>query len=356
MTQANEKLVGKQRDDALSDLKASLSVYAELPDILPNSLEGTLAHILTSHPDRELYLEVHGKLFDFITLASDVFSKDPYSPTPGDPERAVLDDSMYSDEALMYMYDIVTQVKSRLEKGERFGRSSTLTDDELHTIRREIALQHDHEIEKNAAAFDRLREKFTNDPSSISPGEADLIEKVRGVSASSIERVELLALHPEIDAIEDMKLTCVMDYTAYADAMSEYRNRLWALNDEERFTVLLVPSDQQSSRPRDLSGIAPDEVRADKTVIAEVYDSQTGLVFEAVEKTNWYAFDAARTFEGTLPHVIDGINEQPLYTQVYLRVKHDRSEEGSLQEQERQYNLQHIYIRDGDEKKYIENL
>ena len=358
MSDLEPKLTGEERDQALADLASELR--GEITEPQPPSKEMQVLHYLTEHPDKERHMDVYEKLFPPIKLHQDIFTEDPYSPTPGDPERAAMDSSfgasMYTNEALVYMFEKVDAVKGRLEKGARYGRSDILTDDELNAVRREIALQHDHEVEKNSEALDRLRDKFLINPYSISPKEADLIEKVRGTSASSQERLELLALHPEIDAIEDMKLTCFMDYVAYADALSTYRNRLWDLNEQERLRVSLVPSDKQIDRPRNLDKDTCQSVKASKTVIAEIYDRKTGRVFEAVEKTNWYTFDPSRPFDGVIPHIVDDQNQQPIYTQVYFRIKRDRENEEDPTVQQGHYDLgQLLIIKDGI-RRYIEDL
>lgn len=353
MTSFGENNTGAERDAALENLRVALRDQFDIPHVDQSDTE----------PDHDQYWAIHEKLFNPFSLDRGVFTKNPYSPTPGDPGMAIIEGHTYSESAVEYMFKKITNTRNKLNAKSFNGWSSTLTDSEIATMQQEISIQHEHEVEKNVAAFTRLRLKFTSDPSSIPLNEADKIEKVRGIDATTSERLELLALHPEIDAIEDMKFTSALDFSAYYDAHSDYRDRLDELNKsnpdtpaDNRFIVRLMSSDEQMPRPRNLSEDVPEQVRADKTVIAEILDSQSGLVFEAVEKTSWYSFDIARNFSTLIPHVANGMKELPIYTQVYLRLKRDRRREGELREQERQYDFQQLFIRMNNKQRYIEDL
>ncbi len=355
MTQSEGKLTGGERDAALDDLRASLDIFGDEPST-PRS-EADVLSVLAQHPEHEKYFEVYAKLFSLITLDKDVFVNNPYSPTPGDPERVYVGDVKYGESAERYMYDKLKAAQSSLYKSyDENKQTSVLKTDEVNTMRHEISFQHESEIEKNTAAFDRLRAKFMNDPSSISVEEADLIERVRGVDAVIAEQLNLLTRHPEMDSVGVMKITCAMDFSAYYDSHSEFRSRLADLNNIDRFVATLVGTDDQEPRPRDLKDSAPKEVRADKTVVAEIFDSETGLVIEAVEKTSWYAFDASRSFKPFIPHIVDGINVQPTYTQIYIRIKRNRSNEDELHEQQREYDARQMFIITNGIKRHIEDL
>jgi hypothetical protein len=118
-----------------------------------------------------------------------------------------------------------------------------------------------------------------------------------------------------------------------------------ALNELDRFVVVLITTDEEEPRPRDLSAVDSDNVRADKTVIAQIFDSQTGMVIESVRKLNEYAFPVNRKLPGVLPHIVGDENVQPNYVEVYLRVKRPRADERQLRAQEIEYDLQRFPVK-----------
>ena len=374
-----EKLTGEQRDEALSELQ--LMLQGEFPK--DTSSEAVFAAKLADPSFPEEHWQVYHRLIETVVLDSNPFEKNLLSPTPGDPAAVIIQGGVsYEDGALDYMKAKLDQATTRRTKtfNEQGARVPLVQPDTYATIFNEIKIQHTNEITKNNAAFGRLLEKFRNDPNSIDISEADLIERIRGVSATSLDRLELLTTHPEIDAIEDAKITCPLDYTTYIDAKAKYIDRL--LNDisgSDHYVALLIGDTDQKPRPRKLDKSISSAVVATKTVIAEVFDTNSGLVFEVVEKLNQYAFPADQELPGVLPRLVDAEkfqelpvddfvvgtrthtrvdakNLQPVYMQICLRVKRDRTGEKEGQITEAKYDADRLHIIRNGVKKYIEDL
>ncbi len=353
-------LRGVPRARAMDDLKTSL--FDEVSSIGGHvDIESEFVQSLMEHDNPEQWA-IYERLFGPLILAEQPFESDLYSPTPGDPRRTYLrDGTPYEEASLAYMMarfkQVVDASKTPIIGTSRLDPASNgVQPKNVEAIQFEIKHQHELEIEKNDAAMHRLRQKFMNDPKSIQIDEADLIEKVRGVSAKTEERLELLLLHPEIDAIEDMKFTSALNYIEYVDAKSAYFDRLAQLNTLERFVVRFIGTDNQHLRPRDLTDEAPEGVSANKMVVAEIFDTQTGKVVEVVEKLNEYDFPEQQRLRGLVPHVVEGVNRLPAYTQMVLRIQRDRLSEDDARRQELRYNLQNMVIVKDAKRRHIEEL
>lgn len=369
-----EKITGTQRDSALSDLRTLLQ--EEFPK--DTSSEILFAARLADPDFPDNLWEMYHRLIDTIVLEDNPFENNLLSPTPGDPASVFIrGGASYEDEALKYMKSKLDQAASQFEQAyDERGRSMPLITNEIYaTILNEIQVQHTSEMAKNDAAFRRLMEKFRNNPNSISLDESGRIERIRGVSATSEDRLTMLSAHPEIDALEDAKITCVLDYYAYIDAKSNYFLRLnESLAESEDHIVVRIDDKDLKPRPRKLDKTISESVIATKSVIAEVFNTRTGQVFEVVEKLNQFAFKTNYKMQGVMPHLVDAKsleelavdsyadrrinarNLQPVYMQIVLRVKRDRTDEKEGAMTPEKYDANRAYIIQNGVRVYIEDL
>jgi hypothetical protein len=332
-------VTGPEKSHALSGLKADLLALTHLTDQAGVS-DPALAYL--SHPNfTDESLEVRQRISEVLVVSPEQLTSHSHLPMPGDPERILVVEPD-STEVPYYLF-AKKQVLAPLEDmAKRFGvmrgpvKGQVITGllgADFDAIKFELTRQFEFEFEKNSAASDRVRQKWNDDPGSISLDEAVLSEKVRGVSATTLERAELLIMHPEMDAIEDYKIICTLDPYGYYDAIADYRDNLSRIGEEsQRYLVVLIPTDEQAERPRHLGGSAHKNVRAQKRVIAEIYDSKGDAVIEVVEKLNEYAFPVDQVLKGIVPHIVDGKNVLPVYSQIVLRVKRDRSSEADVKD------------------------
>jgi hypothetical protein len=332
-------LTGPERSDALSELRADLWAFHD-----PNDQSGTADPALAylSHPNfNDQSLEVLGRISKGLSVTTDELTGRPHLPMPGDPGRIFvvgpdvpkIPYSQYAKKQILAPLETMAKKFGVVNTPQKRGRVVGLLKTDIDTMKFELTRQFDFEYEKNSTTSDRLRQKWNDDPGSISLDEAVLAEKVRGVSATTLDRVDQLIMSPEMDAIEDLKIICTLDPIGYYDAIVTYRDTLQSIGEKsQRYFVTLIPSDKQVVRPRRISGSSPETVSAQKRVIAEIYDSQSDAVIEVVEKLNEYAFPEDQELKGVLPNIVNGKNVLPLYSQIVLRVKRDRSSEADVQD------------------------
>lgn len=349
---------GAERTHAIADLKAELAASADGPDKML-SPHKVVEQMLAGDIVGDQWF-VYQKLFSVVYAPSDMFNEehdlDALYPTAGDPDYLrTPDGKLYDEQIIKFQRSKLDRARrTQLKASKAVDRSpnnpvvSPLSPTELRELSREIRIERERRSEKNTAAFNRLRDKFINDPSSISLQEAELIEIVRGVTATTHQRLELLATFPEVDAIEDMRSTCPLDYEAYLAATAKYRERLIALpKTSDRFIVRIIPEEEQEVRTRQPTGNLTDNVHPSKKVIADIFDTETGLSFEAVEKLNEFSFDEERAFEGVTPCIKEGKNYQPVYVQTYLRLKRERPSRSTIIAKEHAYDVEHFPIVHG---------
>ena len=191
---------------------------------------------------------------------------------------------------------------------------------DVQTIENEIRLQHEAQSSKNQASFDRLTTMYQTNPLSFGEWKAMFVKTTRSVDADTLQRLCLLDWYPEMGSIEDLKRTCLADWASYDEARKGYVRKLQGLNARSsgRFSVEIIDQSDLQPRPRDLKDIAPDQVEAEKTTIAQITDNISHQVYEAVEKFSQYRFPAAQELKDVTPHIVNGVNKQPLYLQMYL--------------------------------------
>jgi hypothetical protein len=332
-------LTGPEKLNALSDLKAELFAFQNRDD--QSGLVDT-AHAYLSHPNlSDESLEVLQRISRVLSVGTDELTAYPNLPMPGDPAKIEVIDS--DGVSAPYYHFAKKQILAPIQAMvKRFGVVKAPQDDgavtgllknDIEAFEIELSHQFEHEFEKNNASSNRMRQQWNDDPESIRLDEAVLSEKVRGVSATTLEKVDLLIMHPEMEAISDFKIICTLDPEEYYDALADYRQVLRKIGEEsERYLVVLIPSEEQVQRPRRISGSGLQNVSAQKRVIAEIYDSQSDAVIEVVEKLNEYAFPEGQKLKGVLPNMVNGKNVLPLYSQIVLRVKRDRSNEADVQD------------------------
>lgn len=332
-----------------------------------------------SFPDE--HWELYRSLTDMIMLDSNPFENNPLSPTPGDPATVIMSNNKsYETGALEFMKSKLDDISVYSSQNFNDETKKPLFSNEVYAVLlNEIKIQHRIEIAKNNDSFGRLLNKFRNDQDSIDPSQSDQIERIRGVSASTFDRMTFIISHPEIDAIEDAKMTCPLDYRAYIDAKSNYFSRLFeSIVDSDRFVTVMIASDDQKPRMRKLDKSVSAAVVSKKIVIAEIFDSETGQVIEVVEKLNQYAFPADYKLPGILPRLVNAENFeelsfdeiesaslysfknvknlQPVYMQICLRIKKDRISEKEGVMTEAQYDASRLHIIENGIKRHIKNV
>ncbi len=292
-----------------------------------------------SHPERQTVAtpiepyssqkHVREMLFDPITMDPGTFESRLDSATPGDPDHIFMSDNTpYSQAALDYMLSKLDDLESRVGSALETGRGvEGLLPKDYQAIEREIRLQHEAQSSKNQASFDRLVATYTDDPDSIGEWKAIFVKLTRSVDADTILRLCLLDWYPEMGSIEDLKRTCLADYPAYERAQKDYVRSLRGLHirSSGRFSVELINKEDLRPRPRDLTDVAPEQVEADKTTIARIIDNVSHREYEVVEKFSQYSFPVTQLLEGVRPHIVDGVNKQPIYLQIYLALDTSRN-------------------------------
>jgi len=231
------------------------------------------------------------------------------------------DGTPYRDAALAYMLGKLDSLVERvgIAHDTSDGIKGLLPQD-VQTIEAEIRLQHEAQCDKNQTSFDRLASLYIANPLSFGEWKAMFVKTTRSVDADTVQRLCLLDWYPEMGSIEDLKRTCLADYGAYEQARKGYINNLQGLSSRSggRFIVQVIATEDLQPRPRDLKDIAPDQVEAEKTTIAHITDNISHQIYEVVEKFSQYRFPETQVLEGVRPHVVDGVNKQPLYLQMYL--------------------------------------
>jgi len=187
---------------------------------------------------------------------------DDLSPTPLDPKKLMAHGTPYLLGAETYMFD---QLSLRIEELD------IEIDDYSHdAIAREISMQHQLQVTHNEKALRRIYSIFLRAPESIDMHSAELIYDARIGQSSSLRRMLLLANFPEMEAIEDMKLTSPLNFREILIGQLKYVQNLNSLNSPENgIVVRLLSTKEQNLRRIDVSNTADPGIIALKKTIAE---------------------------------------------------------------------------------------
>lgn len=354
---SEKPLTGAKRDAALSELRSIIDEQLPL-EPRTDSFQSRLEPF--DEETKMSYFSVYSRLFSTITLDEGVFERNPRTATPGDPQaNQMYDGEPYIQAALAYMLGKLDTL-ARQVGVDTMGRGiDGLTGEDYEAIYHEIVHQHDIQIIKNQTSFQRLKDLFMADFGSINEWRSIIALMARSIDADVVMHAMLLNWYPEIDSIEDLKQTCLFDRQAYLDTKRQYKENLRALSTRSwgRFTATIFPERALEPRPRQLGDHISSNVRASKTVIAEIADKE-GMTFEVVEKLNEYALPADRELHGIEPNIVDGENIQPVYVQYYLRVKRNRGDDSEDEQviNEREYDINTFYVIEHGMRRTIHDM
>ena len=354
---SKKPLTGVKREAALSELRGFID--EQLP--LEPPIDSFQTRLDAYDEETKMgYFSVYHRLFSTITLDEGVFEHNPRTATPGDPRaNEMYDGEPYIEAALAYMLGKLDTL-ARQVGVDTMGRGTDgLTTEDYEAIYHEIVHQHDIQVLKNQTSFQRLKDLFMADFSSINEWRSIIALMARSTDADIVMHAMLLNWYPEIDSIEDLKQTCLFDRKAYLETKRLYKENLRALSTRSwgRFTATIFPEQTLEPRPRHLADNISSNVRASKTVIAEISDKE-GMTFEVVEKLNEYALPADRELYGVEPNMVGDENVQPVYVQYYLRVKRNRGDDSEDEQliRERDYNVNTFYIIEHGIRRAIHDL
>lgn len=273
---------------------------------------------------------VYRALFDPITLANKDLDSNPLVATAGDPNSIMMDAANYETTTSNYMMSKVDSARERVTNTDE--SELTLIDTALLAVQDEIVVQHSRQCYRNNESIKRLKTLFLHDPSLFDLSISDIIYRVRSGEATSEERIVLLARHPEMDSIEDMKFTCPLDIKSYKKMMRTYLESLIELQHKSNIEYSPIPQHEQKIEIKDTSSTADANIAVIKVVIARIHVD--GVMIELVERRSHYVFDSKPQLRGIADNIAKGnngsvYNTQPIAVSAYFRIAKDASQEVS---------------------------
>jgi hypothetical protein len=221
---------------------------------------------------------VRERLYGKIDTENQPFDLDELSPTPLDPVNLSAHGNTYVEAAEILMQ---ARLDVRLEE-----MGIDLPVEAYEAMSLEIHTEHMMQVVHNSESLKRLQALFLYDPSSISPKMADSIYLARLGAASPLSRLEVLAAHPEMKSIEDMKFTQPLDGLAVRSALAKYVGILKELSNQKNGVHLrMLPVSKQTIREVDVSESARPGIIVTKTTIAEAALKGVSMV---LKKRDWY--------------------------------------------------------------------
>ena len=288
------------------------------------SIADALMEIPRSYtPEQKIVRE---RLYGKIDTEYQPFDLDDLSPTPLDPMNLSGHGSNYVEAAEMLM-------QGRLD-ARLLDLGIKIHPEYYDAMSLEIHTEHMMQVGHNDASLKRLQSLFLSDPSSISPEMADIIYLARLGAASPLSRLELLAAHPEMKSIEDMKFTQPLDGLAIREALTRYVGMLRSIAEQKNGVHLrLLPASKQTIREVDVRESAKPGIIVTKTTIAEA--SLKGVEM-LLKKRDWYfAFPPEQDLGGALPniHTYRGkkANLQHNGTSTYWTTKESDEQEATIE-------------------------
>lgn len=230
-------------------------------------------------------LEINGQtveelLYLPITVDKFSFERDIIAPTPLDPFGLKVRDTDYQASVHTYLQLTLDQ---RLEE-----LGIQLDEGIAEAIAKEISVAHIYQMSKNDESFHRLRGCYENGRIAVSREQAEAIYRERAGYGSSINRLRILSDFPEMESIEDMKLTAPLDEGKIIAGRQLYFNRLKLLaNESDDFTFDFIPEDEQIVRPVNSQHTAPPNVIVTKITPAIAMNKKNGMVFELHQKDGY---------------------------------------------------------------------
>lgn len=269
---------------------------------------------------------IHERLYGKIDTEYQPFDLDELSPTPLDPMNLASHGTNYVESAEVLM-------QGRLD-ARLIDLGIELHPAYYDAISLEIHTEHMMQVVHNDASLKRLQALFLSDPNSITPGMADIIYLARLGAASPLSRLELLAAHPEMKSIEDMKFTQPLDGLAVRNALANYVDTLKGISNQKNGVHLrLLPASQQTIHEVDVSQSAKPGIIVTKTTIAEATLKGIDMV---LKKRDWYmAFPPERDLGAAIPNIrtyrAQKVNLQHCGTSTYWTTKKSDDEEAILE-------------------------
>lgn len=248
-----------------------------------------------------------------IELERQPYDLNVYSPTPLDPHRLRLHGPGYFMSARLYMDALLT------DKQHEINLPQHIRDD----IWMEIQYEHVHRSDKSSDAMERLRE--VADPMSpVSPEVAELVMRARSGTATIGELAHLLALYPEMEAVEVMKYTQPLESRKMDMAHARFVYELHMAENTD--TGIIVETEGylgKNLQPRKNHPTVPSTVFIGKGVEAKVVID--GVEMELVGRYSYYVPEPGDLSLAHIEPTVVAINGQqilmyPIAISKYLRL------------------------------------
>lgn len=272
---------------------------------------------------------IHERLYGKIDTEYQPFDLDELSPTPLDPMNLASHGTNYVESAEILMQG---RLDARLmDLGIELGPGP------YEAMSLEIHTEHMMQVVHNNASLKRLQALFLSDPNSISPAMGDIIYLARLGAASPLSRLELLAAHPEMKSIEDMKFTQPLDSSAVRNALMSYADTLRNISNQKNGVHLrLLPASEQTIREVDVSQSAKPGIIVTKTTIAVATLKGVDMV---LKKRDWYmAFPLEQGLGAAIPNILTyrakKVNLQHCGTSTYWTTKESDDQEAIMESNE----------------------
>lgn len=301
------ELTPDQRAAALAEVKDSLAAVQALHRFNYNSP-------VTEHEASPSYLEM---LHKKIIVPKHIFNDNPLSPTPADPHNVV---DAEGNGYFSASRDMMT------ERFQKVAKEIGLDDMARISILAEIETQHQLQCDKNAANYDKFCDILVESGYLLNDDMRAMITRIRSGEATSAERIILMSLFPEMEAIEDMKITAPLDAKAFKRAIRTYMAGLIRLNNHSSdIDLKLLPQSEQEPRVTYAHDNGKGRIAVAKAVIAEA--RVRNVVLEFVARGAYYYFPASTSLKGVAATLVnippDGetVNKQQISALIYIRVK-----------------------------------
>ena len=230
-------------------------------------------------------LEINGQtveelLYLPITVDKFSFERDIIAPTPLDPYGLKVRESDYETSVHTYL---------RLTLDHRLDELGIQLEGYFDdAITEEISVAHIYQMSKNDESFHRLRQHYEKGQISVTREQAEAIYRERAGYGTSINRLRLLSDFPEMESIEDMKLTAPLDEGKIVAGRQLYFKRLERLaNESDDFTFDFIPEEEQIIRRVDASRTAKPNTIVTKRTPVIAMNKKNGMIFELHQKDGY---------------------------------------------------------------------
>ncbi|HRN90644.1 MAG TPA: hypothetical protein PK543_03080 [Candidatus Saccharibacteria bacterium] len=303
---------------------------------------------------------IYHALFDPIKLPDDQLSINPLSPTAGDPDMIKIGDLGYEKVSFMYMQSKFDDAGSRISNTDEAELEVLMAG--LYAMQDEVVVRHERQCFRNDESIVRLKLAFVSDPSAFDPGMGEIIYRVRSGEATSEDRIRLLAAHPEMISIEDMKFTCPLDTKSYKKVMMAYFENFLELQHRSNISYIAVPIEDQCVVMKETRTSSDPDILVTKVVIGEVFID--GFTLELVERRSHYAFRTIPQLRGVIEVISNGpdgtpFNLQPIAVSAYFRVKENGNtevNESAREVRRKDFDSTLPYIVIGGVRRHLDDL